>query len=71
MTHHFIQSQPNLKESNATIITVSSGTAGMTGAGGSAYNISKLAEQRLNEHIQLGRLHQTPQPFLLFPPHTN
>ncbi|EKD14500.1 uncharacterized protein L3040_000031 [Drepanopeziza brunnea f. sp. 'multigermtubi'] len=53
MSQYFIQSQPNPKESTATIITVSSGRAGFTSARGSAYNISKIAEQRLNEHIQV------------------
>ncbi|KAI9056235.1 hypothetical protein LZ554_001163 [Drepanopeziza brunnea f. sp. 'monogermtubi'] len=54
MSQYFIQSQPNPKESTATIIGVSSGRAGFTSARGSAYNISKIAEQRLNEHIQVG-----------------
>ncbi|KAH7308810.1 hypothetical protein BKA65DRAFT_601664 [Rhexocercosporidium sp. MPI-PUGE-AT-0058] len=53
MTHHFINSQPNPKESTATVITVSSGRAGFTSAHGSAYNISKIAEQRFNEHVQI------------------
>ncbi|KAH6710635.1 hypothetical protein BKA61DRAFT_489056 [Leptodontidium sp. MPI-SDFR-AT-0119] len=53
MTHHFINSQPNPKESTATVITVSSGRAGFTTADGSAYNISKIAEQRFNEHLQI------------------
>ncbi|KUJ23630.1 NAD(P)-binding protein [Mollisia scopiformis] len=51
--HQFIQSQPNPKEPIGTIITVSSGRAGFTGAGGSSYNIAKLAEHRLSEHLQL------------------
>ncbi|TGO46208.1 hypothetical protein BCON_0338g00080 [Botryotinia convoluta] len=53
MTHHFIQSQTSPKSPTGTIITVSSGRAGLTGPGGSAYNISKLAEQRLSEHLHL------------------
>lgn len=53
MTHQWIQSQPNPKEPTGTILTVSSGRAGFTGVGGSSYNIAKLAEQRLNEHLQL------------------
>ncbi|KAI6717209.1 hypothetical protein JHW43_000384 [Diplocarpon mali] len=53
MSRNFILSQPNPEESKATIITVSSGRAGLTFPKGSAYNISKLAEQRLNEHIQI------------------
>jgi NAD(P)-dependent dehydrogenase (short-subunit alcohol dehydrogenase family) len=53
MTHQFIQSLPNPKLPTATIITVSSGRAGFTSAGGSSYNIAKLGEQRLNEHLQL------------------
>ncbi|KAF4628853.1 hypothetical protein G7Y89_g9295 [Cudoniella acicularis] len=53
MNHEFIQSQPNPKEPVGTIITVSSGRATVTSSGGSSYNISKLAEQRLNEHLQL------------------
>jgi NAD(P)-dependent dehydrogenase (short-subunit alcohol dehydrogenase family) len=60
MTHYFIQSQPNPKEPVGTIITVSSGRAGLTGVGGSAYNISKVAEQRLNEHLQLGKYPSYP-----------
>jgi len=57
MNHYFIQAQPNPKQPTGTIITVSSGRAGLTAPGGSAYNISKLAEQRLAEHLQLGKLH--------------
>lgn len=53
MTHHFIQSQPDPKKPIGTIITVASGRAGLTTEGGSAYNINKLAEQRLMEHVQL------------------
>ncbi|KAL2069322.1 hypothetical protein VTL71DRAFT_15660 [Oculimacula yallundae] len=53
MTHHFINSQPNPKESDVTVITVSSGRAGFVGAGGSAYNISKNAAQRFTEHLQI------------------
>ena len=55
MMHHFIRTQPTPKEPSGTIVTVGSGMAGITnGDGGSAYNISKLAEQRLGEHLQLG-----------------
>ncbi|CZR51408.1 related to peroxisomal short-chain alcohol dehydrogenase [Phialocephala subalpina] len=53
MTQQWIQSQPNPKEPTGTILTVSSGRAGLTNGGGSSYNIAKLAEQRLNEHLQL------------------
>lgn len=53
MTQQFIQSQPNPKEPQGTIMTISSGRAGLTNVGGSSYNIAKLAEQRLNEHLQL------------------
>jgi NAD(P)-dependent dehydrogenase (short-subunit alcohol dehydrogenase family) len=53
MTHQFIQSQPNPKEPQGTILTVSSGRAGLNTVGGSSYNIAKLAEQRLSEHLQL------------------
>ncbi|KAF7915359.1 uncharacterized protein EAE98_011225 [Botrytis deweyae] len=53
MTHHFIRSQPSPKSPTGTIINVSSGTAGLTGARGSSYSISKLAEQRLSEHLHL------------------
>jgi len=53
MTHYFIQSQADPKKPTGTIIGVSSGRAGITGEGGSSYNIAKLAEQRLNEHLQL------------------
>jgi len=56
MNHHFIQSQPDPKKPTGTIITVASGRAGITAEGGSAYNISKIAEQRLNEHLQLGKV---------------
>ena len=58
MSHYYIQSQRNPKEPTGTLITVSSGRAGLTSPGGSAYNVSKLAEQRLNEHIQLGEVSQ-------------
>ncbi|KAF7945128.1 hypothetical protein EAE96_009907 [Botrytis aclada] len=51
MTHHYIRSQPSPESPTGTIITVSSGRASFTSAGGSAYNISKLAEQRLSEHL--------------------
>jgi hypothetical protein len=54
MSHYYIQSQPNPKEPVGTVITVASGRAGLTNPGGSAYNISKLAEERLNEHLQMG-----------------
>jgi hypothetical protein len=57
MTHYFIQAQPDPKKPTGTVLTVSSGRAGITAEGGSAYNISKIAEQRLNEHLQLGRQH--------------
>ncbi|OBT41325.1 hypothetical protein VE00_08517 [Pseudogymnoascus sp. WSF 3629] len=53
MVQHFIQAQPNQKAPTGTVITVSSGRAGLTNPGGSAYNISKLAEERLSEHIQI------------------
>ncbi|KAF7867513.1 uncharacterized protein EAF02_009704 [Botrytis sinoallii] len=53
MTHHFIRSQPSPKSPTGTIINVSSGIAALTGARGSAYSISKLAEQRLSEHLHL------------------
>jgi len=53
MVHHYIQSQPDPKNPVGTIIAVSSGRAGITGAGGSSYNISKLAEERLGEHLQI------------------
>jgi NADP-dependent 3-hydroxy acid dehydrogenase YdfG len=58
MSHHYIQSQPNPKEPTGTLITVSSGRAGLTAPGASGYNISKLAEQRLNEHLQMGEFSQ-------------
>ncbi|KAI9640760.1 hypothetical protein NHQ30_011069 [Ciborinia camelliae] len=53
MTHHYIKSHPNPKEPTGTIINVSSGRAAFTSSGGSAYNISKLGEQRLSEHVAL------------------
>ncbi|ATZ57945.1 hypothetical protein BCIN_15g04480 [Botrytis cinerea B05.10] len=53
MTHHFIRSQPSPKSPTGTIITLSSGRAGLTVPGGSTYDISKLAEQRLVEHLHL------------------
>ncbi|RAL59095.1 hypothetical protein DID88_006741 [Monilinia fructigena] len=46
MTHHYIQSQPSPSQPIGTIISVSSGRAGFTSPRGSAYNISKLAEER-------------------------
>lgn len=55
MSHYYVRSLPHKQESTGTLITVSSGRAGLTTAGGSAYNISKLAEERLNEHLQLGK----------------
>jgi NAD(P)-dependent dehydrogenase (short-subunit alcohol dehydrogenase family) len=64
MTHYFIQAQSDPKKPTGTIITVSSGRAGITAAGGSAYNISKIAEQRLNEHLQLGG--QNPSQISMF-----
>ena len=65
MTHYFIQAQDNPKEPTGTIITVSSGRAGITGVGGSAYNISKIAEQRLNEHLQLGNIRFPVFPLMI------
>lgn len=53
MTHHYIKSQSDPKKPNGTIINVSSGRASFTSSGGSSYNISKLAEQRLSEHIAI------------------
>jgi NAD(P)-dependent dehydrogenase (short-subunit alcohol dehydrogenase family) len=55
MTHYFIATQPNPKEPAGSIITVSSGRAGFMSAGGSSYNITKLADQRLMEHVQIGK----------------
>lgn len=55
MIHHYIRSQPNPKKPVGTIITVSGGRAGLTESGLSGYNISKLAQQRLTEHLQLGK----------------
>ncbi len=54
MIHHFIRAQPNPEDPSGTIITVSSGRAGLTIPGGSSYNIAKLAAQRLTEHVHLG-----------------
>jgi len=65
MTHYFIQSQPDPKKPVGTLIAVSSGRAGLTMAGGSAYDISKLAEQRLNEHLQME--HPTLRVFSTMP----
>lgn len=53
MTHHFIRSQASPESPTGTIITLSSGRAGLTVSGGSSYDISKLAEQRLVEHLHL------------------
>lgn len=53
MTHHYIQSQPSPSQPVGTIISVSSGRAAFTSPRGSAYNISKLAEQRLYEHLHI------------------
>ncbi|ORY59302.1 uncharacterized protein BCR38DRAFT_351965 [Pseudomassariella vexata] len=49
--HHFIQSQKDPKNPTGTVILVSGNRAGLTEPGHSAYNISKLAQQRLIEHI--------------------
>ncbi|KAB8292075.1 hypothetical protein EYC80_007821 [Monilinia laxa] len=53
MTHHYIQSQPSPSQPIGTIISVSSGRAGFTSPRGSAYNISKLADERLYEHLHV------------------
>ena len=57
MSHHFIRTQKDPVNPIGTIITVASGRAGLVTEGGSAYNVSKLAEQRLNEHISLGKFY--------------
>ncbi|KAK8119793.1 NAD(P)-binding protein [Apiospora kogelbergensis] len=49
--HHFIQSQKDPKAPTGTVILVSGNRAGLTEPGHSAYNISKLAQQRLVEHV--------------------
>jgi hypothetical protein len=54
MIHHYIKSQPDSKDPSGTIISVSSGLAGLTIPGGSAYSITKLSEQRLGEFITAG-----------------
>jgi NAD(P)-dependent dehydrogenase (short-subunit alcohol dehydrogenase family) len=54
MTHHFIRTQKDSAKPVGTIISVASGRAGLTTAGGSAYNVAKIAEQRLSEHVHLG-----------------
>ena len=56
MAHYFIKSQPSEKKTHGTIISVSSGLAGMTSPGYSSYSIAKLAEQRMMEYIDAGRL---------------
>lgn len=55
MIHHFIQFQKDPKSPRGTVIIVSGNRAGLTDSGHSAYNISKLAQQRLVEHLHLGR----------------
>ena len=55
MTPHYIQLQSNHKKPAGTIIKVSGGRAGQADSGLSGYNISKLAQQRRNEHLQLGK----------------
>jgi hypothetical protein len=56
MIRYYILAQPNPKEPVGTIIVVSSGRASLTLAGGSDYDISKLAGQKLVEHVQTGKL---------------
>jgi hypothetical protein len=56
MIHNYIIAQPSTEAPTGTVINVSSGRAGITTAGGSAYNINKLAEQRLSEHVHVGKL---------------
>jgi NAD(P)-dependent dehydrogenase (short-subunit alcohol dehydrogenase family) len=55
--HHFIQTQTDPKRPTGTFIVVSGNRAGLTERGQSAYNISKLAQQRLIEHLHLGRFY--------------
>jgi hypothetical protein len=67
MIHHYIATQSDPKDPVGTIINVSSGRAGVISAGGSSYNISKLATQHLTEHVHLGPsppslLRPTPLP---------
>jgi len=54
MIHYYIKNQPNSKDPSGTIITVSSGLAGVTQPAGSAYSINKLGEQRLGEFVDAG-----------------
>jgi NAD(P)-dependent dehydrogenase (short-subunit alcohol dehydrogenase family) len=57
MTHHFIRTQKDPTNPVGTVVNVASGRAGLTTVGGSAYNVAKLAEQRLSEHIHLGEFY--------------
>nr|POF17845.1 short chain dehydrogenase andi [Quercus suber] len=62
--HHFINTQVDPKAPTGTVIIVSGNRAGLTERGQSAYNISKLAQQRLVEHVHLGELEYSLRSFL-------
>lgn len=51
MVHYFIKSQSNTEDPIGTIITVSSGLAGLTQPAGSGYSINKLGGQRFGEFL--------------------
>lgn len=52
MIHHYINTQADPKNPVGTIISVLSGRVGLVIPEGSAYNVSKWAEQRIIEHAQ-------------------
>ncbi|KAI9817915.1 MAG: hypothetical protein M1832_004535 [Thelocarpon impressellum] len=51
MVNGFIRAQPDPAEPIGTIISVSSGIAGITNPGSSAYSVSKLAEIKMGEFV--------------------
>ena len=60
MVHYYINSQKNPGDPTGTIITVSSGLAGITQPAGSGYYINKLGSQRLGEFLDVGMCPQKP-----------
>lgn len=54
MLNHYINTQEDPKKPVGTVITVLSGRAGLIVPNGSNYDVSKLAEQCLIQHVQAG-----------------
>ncbi|KAG9230055.1 hypothetical protein BJ875DRAFT_473237 [Amylocarpus encephaloides] len=52
MLHHYINTQPDPKKPEGTVVSVLSGRVGIVLPQGSPYNVSKWAEQRVVEHVQ-------------------